>query len=85
MSDPVYEAWQSGDDETFIRELSLNSIEQAFRPRDEWDIDVHSESLRGKVLAMYDAYAALPWWLRMLAKIAARFPTGHRVTRSGVK
>ena len=48
-------------------------MEHAFRPRDEWDVDVDPESLRGKILEIYDAYDAMPWWLRMLARIVARF------------
>jgi hypothetical protein len=70
----ILEAWATGDDETFVRELSLNNIEQSFRPRDEFDVDVHPESLRGKVLAYYDALAALPWWLRVLARVMAWRP-----------
>jgi len=67
-------AQQSGDDEAFIRELSKVNIENAYRPRDEFDVDVDPESLRGQILAMHDAYAALPWWLRALARIMAWRP-----------
>lgn len=73
-SDPVLEAWKAGDDEAFIRELSLFSIRNAYRPRDEWDVDVHPESLRGKILASYDAYDALPRWLRILARVVSWRP-----------
>lgn len=74
MDDPVLEAWKSGDEEAFIRELSQVSIRNAFRPRDEFDVDVHPESLRGKVLASYDAYDALPRWLRVLSRLMAWRP-----------
>lgn len=70
----IFEAWRTYDDETFIRELSLANIESAFRPRDEFDVDVHPESLRGKVLASYDAWGAVPRWLRILSKIMAWRP-----------
>jgi len=51
------------------------SGEDLFRPRDEWDADVHPESLRGKALALMDtmarttaeldaAIAVLSWWRR---------------------
>lgn len=73
-SDPVLEAWLAEDDEAFIRELSLFSIRNAFRPRDEGDMDVHPDSLRGKVLASYDAYDALPRWLRILSWLVAWRP-----------
>ena len=47
-----------------------------FRPRDEFDVDVHPESLRGKALQLMDdvdeawgrvaaAIAALPWYRRL--------------------
>ena len=54
MTDPVLDAYLSGDDEAFVRELSLNSIAHAFRPRDEFDVDVDPESLRGKILKLND-------------------------------
>lgn len=72
--DPVLEAWRAGDDEAFIRELSLFNIERAFRPRDETDFDVSPDSLRGQILATYDAFAALPWWLRALSRVIAWRP-----------
>ena len=72
--DPVEQAWNAGDDAALARALSMVSLEQAFRPRDEWDVDVDPESLRGRVLASHDAYAALPRWLRILARAMAWRP-----------
>lgn len=70
----IIQAWREGDDETFIRELSLANLESAYRPRDEWDEWTHPDSLRGHILATRDAFDALPWWLRMLARITAWRP-----------
>lgn len=50
-----------------------------FRPRDEFDADVHPESVRGKALALMDevarahaqfeaALAAMPWYQRWPAR-----------------
>lgn len=35
------------------------NIQNAHRPRDEFDIDVDLETYRGKVLALYDAVDAI--------------------------
>ena len=54
------------------------SIESAFRERDEFDVDVHPDSLRGQVLALYDeadrVWDASPRWLRVLARVMAWRP-----------
>jgi len=58
-----------------------------FRPRDEFDLGVSTESLRGKALAMMDtqaavtraletAIAALPWWKRYPARAALALAWG---------
>lgn len=47
--------WSDETEARFITELSVANIESAFRPRDEFDEDVDPETLRGKVLAWYDA------------------------------
>jgi hypothetical protein len=70
--DPVLEAWRSGDEERFIRELSRANIESAYRPRDEFDVDVDPKSLRGQILATRDAYEAMPRWLRFTARILSK-------------
>jgi hypothetical protein len=55
-----------------------------FRPRDEWDADVHPESLRGQALTAMDVTAAtvaliyasvarLPWYRRWPARALLAF------------
>ena len=45
--------WSDEREAAFITALSLHSANHAFRPPDDLDEDVHPESLRGKVLALY--------------------------------
>ena len=57
------EFWQDSDDPNwsderevqFLTALSEWNVANAWRPRDEFDVDVHPESYRGQVLAHYDA------------------------------
>jgi len=75
----IIEAWQTGDDETFIREISLANLEAAYRPRDEDDADVHPASFRASILRIYDeqdrVIAAIkdgvrtaPWYKRLFMR-----------------
>jgi hypothetical protein len=54
-----------------------------FRPRDEFDVDVHPESVRGRALALMDkaaaahaeiiaAVEAMPWYRRWPIRLYAR-------------
>jgi len=54
-----------------------------FRPRDEYDVDVHPESVRGRALALMDraaaahaeilaAVAAMPWYRRWPIRLYGR-------------
>ena len=70
--DSIIRAWREEDDETFVRLISESNLDAALRPRDEFDVDVHPESLRGKVLEFYDAMDRLPWWVRLGGRIMAR-------------
>jgi hypothetical protein len=59
VTDPVMQALVDADgdyfDPAFLTALSQWNIDRAWRPRDEFDVDVHPESYRGKVLAFLDA------------------------------
>lgn len=77
----IIEAWRTGDDETFIREISMANLEAAYRPRDEWDNDLHPDSFRAHILAVREAFAAIPWWLWALHRVTWPFVRGARAIR----
>lgn len=66
MSEDPGQFWQDSDDPNwsdereaqFITALSVWNVENAMRPRDQYDVDIHRESYRGQVLALYDAMDA---------------------------
>ena len=81
-------SWRPWDElgwsDEFMAEVQRAAIESAFRPRDEWDVDVDPESIRGKVLADMDALdaafaklsadiAALPWYRRWPVRVVLRW------------
>lgn len=80
-----WKPWDEFDwDEAWLTmQAEVLSPEWLYRPRDEFDVGVHPESLRGKILALRDetddawrrvrvAIAALPWYRRWPIKALAR-------------
>ena len=56
--------WSDETEARFIQELGAWNVENALRPRDAYDVDVHPETFRGHVLAYYDALDAAVTTLR---------------------
>ena len=54
--------------------MNVGTLEDLFRPRDEFDVDVDPDSVRGRALALLEAYEATPRWLRWLSRVAAWRP-----------
>jgi hypothetical protein len=71
MPDVADPEWPGPDQQTLRRDLDA----LLWHPRDEYDDEVHPESLRGRALSVMDEtariVATLPWWARLYLSVAA--------------
>ena len=58
-------SWMTPEERrAYWQQVAAFNVDALFRPRDESDMDVHTESLRGKVLALLDQMADIEKRLR---------------------